>query len=189
MSQRLPELIEPNRLAETGQFLKGTLALGKMKRLSPLLLQPETDNSVQAGMGNASIELEFGADESGQLYVTGSVEADLTLQCQRCMQAMDLHIAEKISLAIVHSSAQANQLPSYYEPLLVEEEMVSLPELIEDEILLALPSVPMHEIDSCPVKLSASTGSTRQSGSNMDLQKDQERKNPFDILKQLKTKK
>ena len=170
-----------------------------MKRLSPLLFQSESDNSVQAnsgqvndghaGKGNASIELQFGTDESGQLYVTGTVETDVTLQCQRCMQSMDLHIAEKISLAIVRSSAQANDLPSYYEPLLVEEEMISLPELIEDEILLALPSVPMHEIEICPVKLSASTGGTGKSESSLERQKDQGRKNPFDVLKQLKTKK
>jgi len=184
MSQRLPELIDPDRMAETGRILKGALAIGKMKRLSPLLFKSENDHTTQ----DVSVELEFGVDDSGQLNITGNFKTDLTLECQRCMQAMNLHIAEKISLAIVHSSQQANDLPSYYEPLLVDEEMVSLPELIEDEILLALPSVPLHEQDSCPVKLPASAGNSAQGGSSPKQQKDLERKNPFDVLKKLKTK-
>ena len=181
MSQRLPELIEPNRMAETGRILKGALAIGKMKRLSPLLLGESGD------LGDANIELTFGVDESGQLNITGSVETDVTLQCQRCMQAMNFHIAEKISLAIIHSSEQANELPSYYEPLLVDEEMVSLPELVEDEILLALPSVPLHELDICPAKPVANVVSSEQGKNGLKQQKDMERKSPFDVLKKLKS--
>jgi len=183
MSQRLPELIEPQRMAETGRLLTGTIAIGKMKRLSPLLYQVGDKKPV-----DVSVSLDFGVDESGQANITGRFEVDITLQCQRCMQELELHIAEKISLAIIHSSQQANDLPSHYEPLLVEEEMVSLPELVEDEILLALPSVPLHEPESCSVSATISAGDLNQRVSDSELQKDPERKSPFDVLKQLRTK-
>lgn len=177
MSQRLPELIEPDRLAQTGRLLKGTLAINRMKRLRPLLLDEE---------GGVDVDLVFAIDASGQPNVTGSVSTNIKLQCQRCMQAMNLRVAEKISLAIIRNSQQANDLPSYYDPLMVDDEMVSLPELVEDEILLALPSVPLHAPEDCQVKLDgAKQNESFDKTTESNQQKDSERKNPFDILKQL----
>ena len=184
MSQRLPDLIEPDRMAETGRILQGTLAIKKMKRLRPLLLDDT---------GDVGVELSFSVDASGQSNVTGKVATDLKIQCQRCMQAMNLHIEEHVSLAIVHSSQQANDLPSHYEPLLVDEESVSLQELVEDELLLALPSVPLHEPDECSAKVASTDAATNTSKDlkktdGIDQQEDSERKNPFEILKQLQNK-
>lgn len=182
MSQRLPELIEPDRMAETGRLLKGTLAINKLKRLSPLLLEEE---------GDVDVDLMFAVDASGQANVRGRVATDIKIQCQRCMQAMNLHIAEEFSLAIVHSSQQANDLPSHYEPLLVDEEMISLPELVEDELLLALPSVPLHKPEDCKVKTPSSYDRQKENEkqtAGLDQQEDSERKNPFDVLKQLQNK-
>ena len=186
MSQRLPEFIEPDRMAETGRFLAGTIAVKKMKRLSPLLVQRANNKT-----GDVIIDLKFGVDESGQANITGRFEVDVTLQCQRCMQDLDLHIADNISLAIVHSSQQVDNLPSHYEPLLVENDMVSLPELVEDEVLLALPSVPLHEPEDCSVTVDASNTSNQggmRDNNGAKSQKDSERKSPFDVLKQLRTK-
>jgi len=183
MSQRLPELIEPDRMAETGRFLSGTITIGKMKRLLPLLYQAEGKIPAEV-----IVELMFGVDESGQANVTGSFETDVTLQCQRCMQELELHIADKISLAIVHNSEQANNLPSYYEPLVVDEETVSLLELVEDEILLALPSVPLHEPEQCQVSLTVNKDGKQQHNIGSGSEKEPERKSPFDVLKQLRTK-
>jgi uncharacterized protein len=180
MSQRLPELIEPDRMAETGRLLKGTLAISKMKRLRPLLLDKE---------GGVEVDLVFAVDASGQSIVTGHVSTDIKIECQRCMKAMDFHIAEKISLAIIHHSRQANDLPSQYDPLIVDDEMVSLPELVEDELLLALPTIPLHAPEDCQVKIGGTyqeESLNKKSGSSQ--LKDPERKNPFDVLKQLKKK-
>jgi uncharacterized protein len=195
MLQRLPELIEPDRMAETGRLLKGTIAISKMKRLRSLLFDDE---------GRVDLDLVFGVDESGQSNVAGALDAQITLQCQRCLQAMNLHIREKISLAIVHTSQQANKLPSHYEPLMVKQDSVSLSELVEDELILALPTVPLHDgLEDCKVDLSSTTekrnngselkgdiGSNKSSVERENLkQEDSKRKNPFEVLKQLQSKK
>ena len=182
MSPRLPELIEPERMAETGRILKGTLAIQKLKRLEPLLFKEVEDKDRQ----DVEVELVFGVDAAGQLNVKGSVEANIVLQCQRCMQALDLHIAEKISLAIVYNNQQANELPSHYEPLLLdEEEQVSLPQLIEDEILLALPSVPLHDPEECKVQ---NESVSKQKQEEQLSETKVERKNPFAVRENLKSK-
>ena len=200
MSPRLPELIEPERMAETGRVLEGSLSLSKLKRLAPLLFTEEVLDQApgeisreQGGeddqSGEVVVKLVFGADAAGQLNVTGSFETDVKLQCQRCMQALDLHIAEKISLAIVYSNEQADELPSHYEPLVLsdEEELVSLPELIEDEILLALPSVPLHDPDECQLEETASV--TGEAGQNQALnQSEPQQKSPFAVLEKLRNK-
>ena len=184
MSPRLPELIEPDRMAETGRVLKGTIAVDKLKRLAPLLFKEDGEKG-----GEVIVELVFGVDAAGQLNVTGSLETDIKLQCQRCMQALELHIAEKISLAIVYNSQQDNELPSQYEPLLLdEEELVSLPELIEDEILLALPSVPLHKPDECQLKESTTTSRSEPEQNQAIHDVEPERKSPFAVLEQLRKK-
>ena len=40
-------------------------------------------------------------------------------------------------------------LPEQYDPLLLDETSIELGSLIEDELTLALPIVPMHEPDEC----------------------------------------
>ena len=188
MSPRLPELIEPERMAETGRILKGTLALSKLKRLAPLLFNDK--GSVSGDYGDVAVELMFGIDATGQLNVTGSLETDVRLQCQRCMQALDLHIAEKVSLAIVYDNDQANELPSHYEPLVLndEEELVSLPELIEDEILLALPSVPLHEPDECQLEETAAVGIDGAGQKQTPDKTEPQKASPFAVLEKLRNK-
>ncbi|WP_455220347.1 YceD family protein [Kaarinaea lacus] len=178
MSQRLPEFIEPYRLAETQRILTGELPVARMKRLSPLLLSDS---------GNVYVNLVFGVDEIGQANVTGNVKTTVSMQCQRCMESMGIEVNAEVSLAFVRTEKQAQNLPSYYEPLIVEEE-TSLSELVEDEIILALPTVPLHEPGQCTVQEQYS--SKLQSGTDDSQSGDTEqRQNPFAILEKLRTKK
>jgi uncharacterized protein len=178
MSQRLPEFIEPYRLAETQRILTGEIPVARMKRLSPLLL---------SDAGNVQVSLVFGIDDIGQANVTGQVDTIVTMQCQRCMESMDVAVNAEVSLAFVTTEKQAQALPSYYEPLIVEEETL-LSELVEDEIILALPAVPLHEAGQCAVqepyvdKLQSTTDDL-QSGDTA------KQRNPFAILEKLRTKK
>jgi len=179
MSQRLPEFIEPYRLAETQRILTGEIPVARMKRLSPLLLSDS---------GTAHVELIFGVDEVGFANVTGKVETMVTMQCQRCMESMDVAVKAQVSLAFVTTEKEAQDLPSYYEPLIVEEETL-LSDLVEDEIILALPAVPLHDAGQCAVQApyaskTQSTSADLQSGDTT-----QQRSNPFAILEKLRTKK
>jgi uncharacterized protein len=67
------------------------------------------------------------------------------MQCQNCLEAVTLPVTASIQLGIITTLEQADRLPTGYEPLLIEDEKVVLKDLIEDELLLAIPLFPKHQ--------------------------------------------
>ena len=177
MSQRLPEFIEPYRLADNQRILKGQLSISNMKRLASLL----ADNA-----GNVDIELAFSVDETGQANAKGRVHTQVRMQCQRCMKTMEVPVDSKVSLAFVATEEQVKKLPSHYEPFIVEEE-TSLSGLVEDEIILALPAVPLHEPEQCLVQEQYS-GYVKDTTAKRDAEGNTDRPNPFAVLEKLRKK-
>jgi DUF177 domain-containing protein len=145
MSDRLPEAIDPIRLADQQKLLKGRIPLSRMRRLGP---------SLAVADGWVEVDLGFGVDDLGIRYLGGRISAELQLVCQRCMEPMALPVAAAPSLGLVRSDAEAERLPSYYEPLVVGSEPMLLSTLVEDELILALPIVPVHPADLCPARSS-----------------------------------
>jgi uncharacterized protein len=140
MSNRLPEFIAPLRLAELGRVLRGRLPLSRFRRLA---------QSLSAADGEAEVVLEFGADEQGRPQVTGTVKAELELPCQRCLEPMTLPVVAEIRLALASSEAEEEQLAPGFEALPVGDGSVSVADIVEDELILALPLVPMHAQTQC----------------------------------------
>ena len=85
--------------------------------------------------------------------IEGHVEGELQIVCQRCLGAMPLPINSDWQLAVVTGFQQAEQLPEEYDPLLVEEDTIVLRDLIEDELILAVPSAARHEPDQCATQI------------------------------------
>jgi uncharacterized protein len=196
MSKRLPELIEPVRLAEKNSLLEGRVSLARMKRLAPSLYKGAAggnENESSENQGELEVKLQFGIDENRQANIRGRIVGNIQLICQRCMQAMTFKVDNKVSLAIVGTDTQAANLPGYYEPLVTDEEgNVSLTELVEDELILALPTVAMHDIKECPAgDRFVSKQERPKQGQVSDADQDVEsgRPNPFAVLEQLKKKK
>lgn len=140
MSSRLPQSVQPDRLAKSGESLHGTMALKGMSRLAGFL--HDTD-------GEVDVTLEFGIDAQRVKFVRGSLRGSLPLVCQRCLQAMSYPVDIEVSLGLVESEAEAERLPEAYEPLVVDEASMSLKGVVEDELMLALPIVPLHEEAKC----------------------------------------
>jgi uncharacterized protein len=167
MRAGLPEWIEPVLLAERGARIAGTLALGRMERLAPLLA---------AAAGEAQVELAFAIDARGLRTVHGRVQAELALTCQRCLGVVTWPVDSAFELAVVASETEARRLPEGVEPLDCSAGPVATAQLVEDELLLALPLVASHA----------------ETGCNAELARWQEeiptaKANPFDVLQDLKT--
>ena len=112
MLDRLPEYIDPLHLADKRGELKGQIPLKNLDRLAKMLINDT---------GTVAVDLFFGRE--GRLAkVEGHIKAVLELECQNCLEAVDLPIDCAIKLGIVNSMDQANRLPEDYEPLMVEEE-------------------------------------------------------------------
>jgi uncharacterized protein len=140
MSRRLPDLVEPLALAERGAHLEGILDLARLTRLG---------RDLAHATGGVAVWLDFVRDEQGRPQVTGRIRATLALTCQRCLEPMEVPLDLEVGLGLLPSDADAQHLSPGIEPLLVGEEPVSLVQLVEDELLLALPAVPMHPPAVC----------------------------------------
>lgn len=144
MSGQLPDTVKPFSLAETGQTLSGNIALAKMRRLA---------GSLKSDQGTVKVELEFGCDEQGIHYLKGHLTTALELVCQRCMQGMSFPVDINVNLAMMHSMAEAERLPSHYEPLVIDGPTLSLQAVIEDELILVLPIVALHDRSECQAEI------------------------------------
>jgi uncharacterized protein len=141
MSSRFPERVDPWHLADQGRMLGGTCAFSEMARLAPLL--------VDAG-GNASFRLVFERDQERRAVVRVAVDAVLRLTCQRCLEPLDHEVHSRCVLAVVGSVDEGRRLPESYESLLVVEGTVRPLEIVEEELLLAIPAVPRHARPCAP---------------------------------------
>jgi uncharacterized protein len=194
MLNRLPELIDPLLLVEKREGFKGTIAIAKMKRLASLLVEAS---------GSAELEIQFGRDSAGLAIATGTVSAVVRLQCQRCLEPMDFQVDSKFTLGVVASLSEASQLPDNYEPLIADQGRLSLAELVEDEILLALPAIAMHT-EQCPdsdtTTWQTAAGNVREAqrketesmynapSAESSRATDEEKPHPFAVLADLKKK-
>lgn len=111
----------------------GRLPLSSMTRLQGLLLDTE---------GEARFTIEFDHDSLQVPYVELKIEAELPLVCQRSLQRFLLPVSIVQRLGLVRDEAEEAGLPPDYEALLVPEDgMLRAVELVEDELVLAVPVV------------------------------------------------
>ena len=137
----LPELIDPWRAVEAGAAVRGSPPLSPMPRLR---------ESLPAPARQARFHLAFSRDPEGRGLLHGEIEASLVLTCQRCLEALEFPVLATLDLALVSGLDEAGLLPEDLDPLLVPAEHLRLADLIEDELLLALPQIPRHELGDCP---------------------------------------
>lgn len=73
------------------------------------------------------------------------IQADITVDCQRCMSPINLPITLEFEYLITDTEPEQEEL-SGMDWLEVETKM-DIAQLIEDELLLAIPFAPVHEYD------------------------------------------
>jgi len=121
-----------------------------------------------------------GAEAQTWLHLTAS--ASVALTCQRCLRpvAEDLQIDRWFHF--VRGEEQAANLDAELEDdVLAMTRHLNLRELLEDELLLGLPLVPLHQDCSAPVPMDAAP--------ELAAQAETPRPNPFAALAALKGKK
>ncbi len=84
-----------------------------------------------------------------QCWLHVSAQTQAALSCQRCLTAVNLDLSVQRSFMFVQGEAQAAELDAQMDDdVLVLTKSLNIQTLIEDELLLALPVVPRHEV--CP---------------------------------------
>ncbi len=139
MDDSLPAIIDPIGLADKGVRLHGDLPLAAMHRL----IQTGVE-----GRGTVSVDLHFGRDAEGHRRLQGRIDAVLSLPCQRCLQGLSLVLALAPDLLLVAAGEREDAVPEGADTYTVDAP-VPLSQVIEDELILALPMMPMHPEGAC----------------------------------------
>ena len=164
--------------AEVGVPWVETLPLQNLERiaLESVGLQPDL-------MVNWQAVAELRAGSTGKMDIWLHLTADTTvpLTCQRCMSPVQtpLQVDQWYRFVATEDIAMAEDDASE-EDLLVLTPQFDLLAVLEDELLMALPLVPMH--DACPVMPTFSAGVIDTPAEVAD------KPNPFAALATLKKK-
>ncbi|OOG63302.1 DNA-binding protein [Rhodanobacter sp. B04] len=150
---------------------EGTLPIATMSRLCDALAG--TDGVVR-------FELDFGRDSLGTDYLDVRAQASLTLVCQRTLEPFVLPVVVSTRLGLIKLERDEAGLPPDCEPLLVAEDGRLKPaDVIEDELLLALPLIPINPDSSLPDEVTGHEPENDSTGEGRS-------ENPFAVLRELK---
>ena len=133
---------------KTGGRLQGQHPLAAMVRLAASFCAASDGSAAWQAAG--SLLTVAGAEP--EMWLELQAEADVPLQCQRCLQAMSEALRVQRRFRFMRSEEEALRLDEDSEDdVLVLPARLDLLELLEDELILALPIVPRHEV--CPTPL------------------------------------
>lgn len=161
-------------LADAGATLQGQTPLRELPRLANACPASAADTLV-SWQAQCSTRQTHG--QSKEVWLELQAEVPLTLECQRCLQAMPEPLQVQRTFRFAPDEATAARLDEEIEEdVLVINRQFDLLELIEDELIMALPFAPRHA-DCQPA------ASLQDESPIAD-----EQPHPFAVLQQLKRK-
>ncbi len=123
-----------------------------------------------------------------QAYLRLTIDGAIWLICQRCLEPYEQPLSIEVSYRIVATEEQAEAAPPDEDvDVLVGSRRFNLHELLEEELLLALPLVPKHPV--CPSahpSLAATPMNEAKTTAAQSQQQDICIDNPFAVLAALK---
>jgi len=172
LTEPLPSSLDVRKAAARGVSISGALKPLDLQRFRGLLAAD--DGVVQA-------TLAFSRDEENRYLIAVSVQADVAVTCQRCLESMQLQLQSDNLLAVVWDDEYARQLPRDLEPLIAGEGPCNLWDIVEEELILSIPSYSNHDETDCNEMLA-------DFAAHPPGESEEEAKpNPFNVLAQLKT--
>lgn len=127
------DLVNAVELAGRSATLERTLERAQLPRLAEAGALDGT---------NVTARLTFGKFED-RPTIEVSIEGSVMLPCQRCLRPCECHLQDTSQVMVVADDAE--EVPGGFEPTLGNAERLSVTELVEEQILLGMPLVPMHE--------------------------------------------
>ncbi|WP_058913976.1 23S rRNA accumulation protein YceD [Entomohabitans teleogrylli] len=169
---KLPLTLDPVRTAQKRLDYEGIYTPEQVERVAESVVSVDSD--VECAMS-------FAVDSQRLAVIRGDARVSVTLTCQRCGQPLSHQVYTQYCFSPVRSDDQAEALPEAYEPIEVNEfGEIDLLAMVEDEIIISLPVVPVHDSEHCEV-----------SEADMvfgELPDEAQKPNPFAVLASLKRK-
>lgn len=155
-------------MVQARRSFSGRLPLASLRRLAA---------SLAAAEGEVEYELDFGKDDFGVSGVRVRASAALPLTCQRSLELFAFPVEVDTRIGFIVREEDEAALPSGYEPLLLDQAGLRPADVIEDELILALPLV--------PVKPGTQEMQREWKGDEADAEA---KPNPFAVLKKVTLK-
>jgi uncharacterized protein len=178
-----PEHTDATKLFARNGLISAVLPVSRLQRLQASLADPGLTDACEV-----LVDLEFSHDEEGRRRLQGSLQTNVTQLCQRCLQPMQEELNCSLDLLVLDSESELrelNELPDAVAALDVivdEAGELDVLALIEDELLLSLPLVPMHEDADC----SAVLNDLKRKAEAAEASGAGKKPNPFAVLATLK---
>ena len=169
-SSNSPQHLDVKAFATNQSTLSGEVDLHSMPRLRADCAEEVSGKVTWSAQG----ELRPASDGHDAAWMHLQAKTEVPLTCQRCLKTVEQALAVDRSFRFVKDEATAEaQDDESEEDLLVISKDFDLLALVEDELLMALPLVPMHT--SCQSEHAPT--SKDDSGADADA-----KPNPFAVL-------
>ena len=167
MQAKLNRLYQFKKESSQRSYHEGVIALDELSRLTEMLKSDQAEIQVR---------FTFSDSEYDRSMVKGHVIAELSIECQRCLKPV-LQLVELDFELLIDASDNIVQI-SGVDTLYSEDGNIDVFDVVEDELILGLPLVALHESGRCNEYWHVLD----------DVQTETDRENPFLVLKKLKTK-
>ncbi len=140
--------IDIDRLARRGETLSGRWPLAGFERLETLLASVDGDVRWQAS-ARRQHRVEGGEDT----FLVLALEALLSAPCVRCLGPVEIPVDERREFMLVADEETAERLddPDSELEVIAADTPFRLAELVEDELILAVPPLPRHPACELPI--------------------------------------
>ena len=165
-------------LALTDLLKRGDPVVGRLRATVPVTALPRLAESLSDSEGSVEVDVRVSRASSGIPLVEGTLRGRLRRDCQRCLEPVDLDVSTELKLAVTGTGGE-ELAPADFEPWQTDEQDLTLGQLLEDELLLALPMVTRHENER-------QCGELARHLREDDGERPEGRDNPFAVLRQLK---
>ncbi len=125
---------------------------GRLRGAWPVSVMPRLRDELHEDAGTVEFEVQGGHDAHGRPQLALRASATLQLTCRRCLAAAEYALGAEATLLLAASQAEVDAEPISVDgpDWIVAQKEMALRDLIEDELLLALPYAPRHE--NCPAQ-------------------------------------
>jgi len=174
--------VDTHDFTRLGESTRGRLTPDALPRLSSMLVSQDGELDWQLE-GRSDLR----ADGSRESLMDLRFTARLTVQCARCLEPLEIAIADQHTYRLVGSEMQAERedVDDEEHDLLVSSRRFDLAGLIEDEAIMALPSAPHHPDCHAPLAGDAKLARSTQEGEGSASP---EKSSPFASLAALRTR-
>ncbi len=176
----VPHHLNLDHLAKSTAEMDGSAFVADFPRIQAEISGDGSDLALDWRI-TAELEQDAASPKNSKTWLNLGVDTTLRMVCQRCLTDVLIPIQIDRDFRFVESEELAlAQDDESEEDLLVNSTDFDLSALIEDEVLMEAPIVPVHEV--CPVEVQLSAGEE-------SVADDGKKPNPFAVLEKLKTNK